>query len=125
MCIRDRLPTDTHERGKIQAAKYLYGRAETERFVDTDAVSWARTVLDDEDGTHGAFEQGIARNVMGKHTMDSLQAADFSAMSEDEKATAREQVTELRDNLEEYPLLDTDYETTRRLGQLFIQLNKD
>lgn len=119
------LPTDAHERGKIQAAKYLYGRAETERFVDTDAVRWAQSVLDDEDDDYGAFEQGIARNVMGKHTMDSLQAADFSAMSEDEKATAREQVTELRDNLEEYPLLDTDYETTRRLGQLFIQLNKD
>ena len=57
--------------------------------------------------------------------MDSLQAADFSTMSEDDKATAREQINELRDNLEEYPLLDTDYETTRRLGELYLKLNKD
>ena len=119
------LPTDTHERGKFQAAKYLQGRDYTERFVDTDAVSWAQSVLDDEDDEFGAFEQGIARNVMGKHTMDSLQAADFSTMSEDDKATAREQINELRDNLEEYPLLDTDYETTRRLGELYLKLNKE
>ena len=46
-------------------------------------------------------------------------------MSEDDKATAREQINELRDNLEEYPLLDTDYETTRRLGELYLKLNKD
>ena len=119
------VPSDTHERGKYQAAKYLQGRASMERFVDTDAVQWAQSVLDDEDGDHGAFEQGIARNVMGKHALDSLQSADFSTMSEDEKATAREQVNELRDNLEDYPLLDTDYEASRRLGKLFTQLNKD
>lgn len=119
------VPSDTHERGKYQAAKYLRGRDSMERFVDTDAVQWAQSVLDDEDGDHGAFEQGIARNVMGKHTLDSLQSADFSTMSEDEKATAREQVNELRDNLEDYPLLDTDYEASRRLGKLFTQLNKD
>lgn len=119
------VPADTHERGKYQAAKYLQGRNETERFVDTDAVSWAQSVLDDEDGDYGAFEQGIARNVMGKHTLDRLQDADFSTMSEDEKSKAREQVTDLRDNLEDYPMLDTDYEATRRLGQLFIQLNKN
>lgn len=121
----DHVPADTHERGKFQAAKYLQGRAETERFVDTDAVSWAQSVLDDEDDEHGAFEQGIARNVMGKHTLDSLQDADFSAMSEDEKEQAREQVTQLRDNLEDYPLLYTDYDASRRLGELYLKLNKD
>lgn len=119
----DHVPADTHERGKFQAAKYLQGRTETERFVDTDAVSWAQSVLDDEDDEYGAFEQGIARNVMGKSTLDRLQSADFSAMSEDEKEQAREQITELRDNLEDYPLLYTDYETTRQLGQLYLKLN--
>lgn len=119
------LPTDTHERGKFQAAKYLQGRDYTERFVDTDAVRWADSVLDDEDGEFGAFERGIARNVQGKYALDSLQDADFSAMSSDERAQAREQINELRDNLEDYPLLDTDYEALRRLGQLYLKLNKD
>lgn len=118
------VPADAHERGKIQAAKYLQGRSETERFVDTDAVKWAQSVLDDEDDTHGAFEQGIARNVMGKHTLDSLQSADFSTMSEDDRMQAREQINDLRDNLGDYPLLYTDYETERRLGQLYLKLNK-
>lgn len=119
------VPADNFERGKFQAAKYLQGRASMERFVDTDAVRWADSVLDDEDGDYGAFEQGIARNVKGKHTLDSLQDADFSAMSADEREQAREQINELRDNLEDYPLLATDYETTRRLGELYIKLNKD
>lgn len=118
------VPADNFERGKFQAAKYLQGRASMERFVDTDAVRWAHSVLDDEDGEFGAFEQGIARNVMGKHTMDSLQAADFSTMSEDEKEQAHEQINELLDNLEDYPILYTDYEATRRLGELYLKLNK-
>ena len=116
------VPADNFERGKFQAAKYLRGRDSMERFVDTDAVQWADSVLDDEDGDYGAFEQGIARNVKGKFTLDRLQSADFSTMSEDEKATAREQVTELRDNLDSYPLLYTDYETERRLAALADKL---
>ena len=119
------VPADNFERGKFQAAKYLQGRASMERFVDTDAVRWADSVLDDEDGDYGAFEQGIARNVKGKHTLDSLQDADFSAMSADEREQAREQINEMRDNLEDYPLIDTDYDASRRLGKLIIQLNKD
>ena len=119
----DHVPSDTHERGKYQAAKYLQGRSETEHFVDTDAVSWAQFVLDDEDGEYGAFEQGIARNVVGKHTLESLRSADVEAMSAEEREKAREQVNDLRDNLEEYPLLDTNYDTLRQLGQLYLKLN--
>lgn len=119
------LPSDAHERGKIQAAKYLYGRGETERFVDTDATAWAQSVLDGEDGEYGAFEQGIAHNVMGKHTLDTLTAMDVDSLSAEERAQAREQVTQLRDNLEDYPVLDNDYDTLRRLGKLFLKLNKD
>lgn len=121
----DHVPSDTHERGKYQAAKYLYGRGETERFVDTDATAWAQSVLDGEDGEYGAFEQGIAHNVMGKHTLDTLAAMDVDSLSAEERAQAREQVTQLRDNLEDYPVLDNDYDTLRRLGKLFLKLNKD
>lgn len=46
-------------------------------------------------------------------------------MSAEEKEKAREQVTQLRDNMEDYPVLYTDYETTRQLGQLYLNLNKD
>lgn len=121
----DHVPSDTHERGKYQAAKYLYGRGETERFVDTDATAWAQSVLDDEDGEYGAFDQGIAHNVMGKHTLDTLTAMDVDSLSAEERAQAREQVTQMRDNLEDYPVLDNDYDTLRRLGKLFLKLNKD
>lgn len=121
----DQVPADAHERGKYQAAKYLSGRGETERFVDSDALSWAQSVLDDEGGDYGAFERGIARNVQGKHTLDTLRSADVASMSESEKDQARKQATQLRDNIDDYPLLATDYGVQRQLEDLAKALGEE
>ena len=120
---RDHQPEGV-EFGMWRAAQYL---EDDEYFTgsDNDGIDWAERVLRDPDA-YDKFEVGVAQNAVDKREWKSLKsgAEDVSSMSDAQVEDYERRLNDLDNRMKagDSPLLSTDYESGREVGDLHQRL---
>ena len=112
------------EFGMWRAAQYL----ENDEYftgADNDGIDWAERVLRDPDA-YDKFEVGVAQNAVDKREWKALKsgAEDVSSMSDAQVEDYERRLNDLDNRMKagDSPLLSTDYEAGREVGDLHQRL---
>lgn len=120
---RDHQP-EGMEFGMWRAAQYL----ENDEYftgADHDGINWAESVLRSP-GAYDKFEVGVAQNVVDKREWKALKsgAEDVSSLSDAQVEDYERRLNDLDNRMKDgdSPLLSTDYESGREVGDLHQRL---
>lgn len=120
---RDHKP-EGMEFGMWRAAQYL----ENDEYftgADHDGINWAESVLRSP-GAYDKFEVGVAQNVVDKREWKALKsgAEDVSSLSDAQVEDYERRLNDLDNRMKDgdSPLLSTDYEAGREVGDLHQRL---
>lgn len=112
------------EFGMWRAAQYL----ENDEYftgADNDGIDWAERVLRSP-GAYDKFEVGVAQNVVDKREWKALKsgAEDVSSLSDAQVEDYERRLNDLDNRMKDgdSPLLSTDYESGREVGDLHQRL---